>query len=178
MVDLPAAVALAPNPKFWRSLLHRCYDVVDRVNGLLPRAMFVSVVLGLLGHAIPSIRRRAMELLSAKVQHQAQFFALPQDEATLLPLIPTLTAIAAGRSPSPQVGRVFPCFFLFVFFCFFPLTPYGTRRKAQWSSLNSESRIIRDTLWNLASQTPSLCSLRQLQRVHMCSGSRQGVRGM
>ena len=119
MVDLPAAVALAPNPKFWRSLLHRCYDVVDRVNGLLPRAMFVSVVLGLLGHAIPSIRRRAMELLSAKVQHQAQFFALPQDEATLLPLIPALTAIAAGRSPSPQVGRVFPCFFFVCFFLFF-----------------------------------------------------------
>jgi hypothetical protein len=86
-VDLPLKVTSAeqgPNPKFWRTLLHRSYDVIDRyffnlilcfpffdtdwirfifyrVNSLLPRSMFISVVHTLLSHPIPSIRRRAME---------------------------------------------------------------------------------------------------------------------
>ena len=30
VMDQPGAVELAPNPKFWRHLLHRCYDVLDR----------------------------------------------------------------------------------------------------------------------------------------------------
>ena len=30
VMDQPGAVELAPNPKFWRLLLHRCYDVLDR----------------------------------------------------------------------------------------------------------------------------------------------------
>ena len=30
VMDQPAVVELAPNPKFWRALLHRCYDVIDR----------------------------------------------------------------------------------------------------------------------------------------------------
>lgn len=88
----------APNSKFWRSLLHRCYDVIDRVNSLLPRSMFIAVVQSLLLHPIPSIRRRAMELLSAKLQHQSNFFVLSGgDETALLQLIPLLTTIARGQ---------------------------------------------------------------------------------
>ena len=95
---LPTNTEQAPNPKFWRSLLHRCYDIIDRVNSLLPRSMFIAVVQSLLLHPIPSIRRRAMELLSAKLQHQSNFFVLTGgDETALLQLIPLLTAIARGQ---------------------------------------------------------------------------------
>ena len=69
----------------------------NSINSLLPREMFISVVNSLLSHAIPSIRRRAMELLSAKLQHQSNFFSLPQDEDSLLALIAPLTAIAKGH---------------------------------------------------------------------------------
>ena len=129
-VDLPLKVTSAeqgPNPKFWRTLLHRSYDVIDRyffnlilcfpffdtdwirfifyrVNSLLPRSMFISVVHTLLSHPIPSIRRRAMELLSAKLQHQSNFFSLAHDQSILLELIPSLTAIASGQGSSEEAA--------------------------------------------------------------------------
>ena len=58
--------------------------------------MFLSVVHSLLSHEILSIRRRSMELLSAKLQHQSGFFSLSEDEEALLQLIPALTNIARG----------------------------------------------------------------------------------
>ena len=64
--------------------------------------MFISVVHSLLSHSIPSIRRRAMELLSAKLQHQSNFFALAQDEGVLMELIPSLTTIANGQGSNEE----------------------------------------------------------------------------
>ena len=66
--------------------------------------MFISVVHTLLSHPIPSIRRRAMELLSAKLQHQSNFFSLAQDQSILLELIPSLTAIASGQGSSEEAA--------------------------------------------------------------------------
>lgn len=101
MADAPPPVSQQqganPGPRFWRVLLHRCYDVIDRTNSLLPRSMFLSVVHSLLAHTNPSVRRRAMELMSAKLQHQSAFFSLAEDEEALLKLIPDLTAIAQSK---------------------------------------------------------------------------------
>ena len=66
--------------------------------------MFISVVHSLLSHSIPSIRRRAMELLSAKLQHQSNFFLLVEDEAALLDLIPPVTAIAVGQGSNEEAA--------------------------------------------------------------------------
>lgn len=43
-----------------------------------------------------------MELLSAKLQHQSNFFAVTQDQSVLLQLIPSLTAIASGQGSNEE----------------------------------------------------------------------------
>lgn len=45
-----------------------------------------------------------MELLSAKLQHQSNFFALAEDETVLLELIPSLTAIANGQGSNEEAA--------------------------------------------------------------------------
>ena len=80
-----------------------CFRVF-RINSLLPRSMFISVVRKLLEHAIPSIRRRAMELLSAKLQHQSNFFFLTEDESSLVQLIQPLTSIAQGQGLNEEAA--------------------------------------------------------------------------
>ena len=77
---------------------------VDRINSLLPRSMFIAVVHSLLAHPIHSIRRRAMELLSAKLQHQSNFFVLSEDEPRLLSLMPSLTTIALGQGTNEEAA--------------------------------------------------------------------------
>lgn len=44
-----------------------------------------------------------MELLSAKLQHQSNFFSLASDEKVLLDLIPSLTAIACDQGSTEEV---------------------------------------------------------------------------
>jgi len=105
VVDQPLATGeLGLSPKSLRFLLHRCYDVVDRINSLLPRSMFISVVQKLLEHPIPSIRRRAMELLSAKLQQQSNFFVLIEDESSLVQLIQPLTNIAQAQGLNEEAA--------------------------------------------------------------------------
>ena len=43
-----------------------------------------------------------MELLSAKLQHQSNFFSMPHDENSLRPLIPTLISIAGVKAVKPN----------------------------------------------------------------------------
>ena len=45
-----------------------------------------------------------MELLSAKLQHQSNFFSLAHDQSILLELIPSLTAIASGQGSSEEAA--------------------------------------------------------------------------
>ncbi|KAK2820168.1 hypothetical protein Q5P01_023127 [Channa striata] len=62
-----------PTAKFWRVLLNKAYDVLDKVNALLPTDTFIVVMRGLMGNELPSIRRKAMELLNNKLQHRTQW---------------------------------------------------------------------------------------------------------
>ncbi|KAM7381034.1 hypothetical protein PAMA_012054 [Pampus argenteus] len=62
-----------PTAKFWRVLLNKAYDVLDKVNALLPTDTFITVMRGLMGNRLPSVRRKAMELLNNKLQHRTQW---------------------------------------------------------------------------------------------------------
>uniref|UniRef100_A0A4W4G7V6 HEAT repeat-containing protein 1 n=1 Tax=Electrophorus electricus TaxID=8005 RepID=A0A4W4G7V6_ELEEL len=80
-----------PTAKFWRALLTKSYDILDKVNALLPMDTFITVVRGLMGNQLPSVRRKALELLNNRLQHRTQWEE-PQ-VAMLLELIGDLLSI-------------------------------------------------------------------------------------
>ncbi|MBN3289064.1 HEAT1 protein, partial [Polypterus senegalus] len=84
-----------PTAKFWRALLNKSYDVLDKVNSLLPNNAFIPVIKGLMGNQLPSVRRKAMDLLNNKLQHRVQW----QDEQVihLLELSEDLLLIAQRK---------------------------------------------------------------------------------
>ncbi|KAJ3608034.1 hypothetical protein NHX12_025084 [Muraenolepis orangiensis] len=84
-----------PTAKFWRALLNKAYDVLDKVNSLLPTDTFITVMKGLIGNRLPSIRRKAMELLNNKLQQKTKWEE-PQ-VAVLLSLSDDLLSIV-GRA--------------------------------------------------------------------------------
>ncbi|XP_043109963.1 HEAT repeat-containing protein 1 isoform X3 [Puntigrus tetrazona] len=84
-----------PTAKFWRALLSKSYDILDKVNALLPMDSFIMVMRGLMGNQLASVRRKAMELLNNKLQQRTQWV---EDQITvLLELIGVLLKIV-GRS--------------------------------------------------------------------------------
>ncbi|XP_077406288.1 HEAT repeat-containing protein 1 isoform X2 [Vanacampus margaritifer] len=96
-----------PIAKFWRVLLNKSYDVLDKLNALLPTDTFIMVMRGLMGNQLASVRRKAMELLNNKLQHKTQW--AEQQVSVLLELIGDLLAIvgvpqgkAAEAAPSEQ----------------------------------------------------------------------------
>ncbi|XP_042638956.1 HEAT repeat-containing protein 1 [Orycteropus afer afer] len=54
--------------KFWRALLSKAYDMLDKVNALLPTETFIPVIRGLVDNPLPSVRRKALDLLNNKLQ--------------------------------------------------------------------------------------------------------------
>uniref|UniRef100_A0A671P7E6 HEAT repeat-containing protein 1 n=1 Tax=Sinocyclocheilus anshuiensis TaxID=1608454 RepID=A0A671P7E6_9TELE len=80
-----------PTAKFWRALLSKSYDILDKVNALLPMDSFIMVMRGLMGNQLASVRRKAMELLNNKLQQRTQWITV------LLDLIGVLLNIV-GRS--------------------------------------------------------------------------------
>ncbi|XP_035755575.1 HEAT repeat-containing protein 1 [Egretta garzetta] len=80
-----------PTAKFWRVLLNKSYDMLDKVNALLPTETFIPVMRGLMTNQLPSVRRKAMDLLNNKVQQRTKW---PKSQILqLLELVPELTAI-------------------------------------------------------------------------------------
>ncbi|KAM6897556.1 HEAT repeat-containing protein 1 [Xenentodon cancila] len=75
-----------PTSRFWRVLLKQSYDVLDKVNALLPADSFITVMKGLMGNELSSVRRKAMELLNNKLQQRMQW-----DESQVMTLL-ALTA--------------------------------------------------------------------------------------
>lgn len=53
--------------RFWRGILKVCYDVLDRINSLLPLAAFVDVVSHLVKHPETIIRRKALDLFNERI---------------------------------------------------------------------------------------------------------------
>ncbi|KAB5555247.1 hypothetical protein PHYPO_G00031300 [Pangasianodon hypophthalmus] len=89
-----------PTAKFWRALLTKSYDVLDKVNALLPTDTFIMVVRGLMGNQLPSVRRKAMELLNNRLQQRTRWEE--QQVVVLLELIDDLLSIV-GRGCG-QIG--------------------------------------------------------------------------
>ncbi|KAF1803275.1 hypothetical protein V8B55DRAFT_1587041 [Mucor lusitanicus] len=53
--------------KFWRAILKVVYDVLDKVNALLPLDAFVNVISELIQHNDAAIRRKAMNIFNEKI---------------------------------------------------------------------------------------------------------------
>ncbi|KAJ4919181.1 hypothetical protein JOQ06_022167, partial [Pogonophryne albipinna] len=89
-----------PTGKFWRVLLNKAYDLLDKVNSLLPTDTFITVMKGLMGNRLPSVRRKAMELLNNKLQHRTQWDE--QQVTVLLQLIDDLLCIVGKHQEQPE----------------------------------------------------------------------------
>ncbi|XP_068585412.1 HEAT repeat-containing protein 1 [Cebidichthys violaceus] len=85
-----------PTAKFWRVLLNKAYEVLDKVNCLLPTDTFITVMRGLMGNELASVRRKALELLNNKLQHRTQWE--DQQVTVLLQLIGDLLSIVGKSS--------------------------------------------------------------------------------
>ncbi|XP_036611135.1 HEAT repeat-containing protein 1 isoform X1 [Trichosurus vulpecula] len=81
--------------KFWRALLSKAYDMLDKVNSLLPTETFIPVIRGLLTNQLPSVRRKAMDLLNNKLHQYAKW--KKGQVALFLKLVPDLLAIAQHK---------------------------------------------------------------------------------
>ncbi|KFQ56778.1 HEAT repeat-containing protein 1, partial [Nestor notabilis] len=81
-----------PTAKFWRVLLNKSYDMLDKVNALLPTETFIPVIRGLIANQLPSVRRKAMDLLNNKVQQRTKW--QKSQILQLLELVPELIAVA------------------------------------------------------------------------------------
>ncbi|KAK2151444.1 hypothetical protein NP493_2621g00003 [Ridgeia piscesae] len=74
--------------KFWKSMLHKVYDILDKVNYLLPTSVFLEVVSTLMQHSLVGVRRKALELLNRRLQ-QLQPSELSNTEVGLVQLQPS-----------------------------------------------------------------------------------------
>ncbi|XP_005071842.1 HEAT repeat-containing protein 1 [Mesocricetus auratus] len=86
--------------KFWRALLSKSYDMLDKVNALLPTETFVSVVRGLVGNPLPSVRRKALDLLNNKLQQNT--FWKKKTVHGFLKLVPVLLAIVQHKKKEEE----------------------------------------------------------------------------
>ncbi|KAG9461992.1 hypothetical protein GDO78_015181, partial [Eleutherodactylus coqui] len=84
-----------PTVKFWRALLNKTYELLDKVNALLPTETFIHVIRGLMSNHLPSVRRKAMDLLNNKLQHQTSWDE--QQIELLLELVEDLLSVAQGK---------------------------------------------------------------------------------
>ncbi|XP_007435093.1 HEAT repeat-containing protein 1 isoform X1 [Python bivittatus] len=88
--------------KFWKALLNKSYELLDKINSLIPTETFITVLRGLMINQLPSVRRKAMDLLNNKLQQRTQW---KQTEVELLlELVPDLLAVVQhqGREAEEQ----------------------------------------------------------------------------
>lgn len=82
-----------PKGKYWKVLLRHLYDILDSVNSLLPNKAFIESIKRLVNHELLSVRRKALELLNARLQ-QRNFG--DQDHDDLLNLMDSFSGILKG----------------------------------------------------------------------------------
>ncbi|XP_053394592.1 HEAT repeat-containing protein 1-like isoform X2 [Mercenaria mercenaria] len=93
-----------PTAKYWRALLHKTHDMLDKFVSLLPDGLFLTVIGGLLSHDLATIQRKAMDLLNTKLQQQKE---MKESEAeAMLPLVDQLrelvTQLALGGTVTEE----------------------------------------------------------------------------
>lgn len=91
--------------KYWKVKLNQCYDILDKVNALLPRGMFLLVIQSLLQNELLTVRRKALELLNAKLQYRMEFVSTCKPEellALLLPVKNIIKCISSGEQSTQE----------------------------------------------------------------------------
>lgn len=83
-----------PTSKYWRVMLAQAYDILDKVNALLPSNLFLNIVTGLMANELPSLRRKAMELLNSRLSSsQREMFISSCDSKDILALLKPLVNV-------------------------------------------------------------------------------------
>lgn len=91
-----------PQAKYWKVMLHHCYEVLDNTNNLLSVEMFLTVIRGLMLHNLSTVRRKAMEILNNKLSHNPGFFNECDKEilfSILKPIMTIVTEIGENELP-------------------------------------------------------------------------------
>ncbi|XP_048255630.1 HEAT repeat-containing protein 1-like [Haliotis rufescens] len=81
-----------PTSRFWKAYLHKAYDMIDKIACLLRDHVFVEVISGLLKHGLPTVQRKAMELLNSRLQ-QVKDVVDKEQEKIMMGLVDELSAI-------------------------------------------------------------------------------------
>ncbi|CAO3587277.1 unnamed protein product [Absidia cylindrospora] len=82
--------------KFWRAILKVVYDVLNKLNALLPLPSFIEVVTHLVKHPQVPIRRKAMAIFNDKM---TSFRYVPEDvELALVGMVQTFTTAIQDES--------------------------------------------------------------------------------
>lgn len=64
----------AARADYWKTMLHNCFDILENIISLLSTNVLLIVVYSLLLHKLSSVRRRVIELLINKLQHNPEIF--------------------------------------------------------------------------------------------------------
>lgn len=91
-----------PTAKYWRVLLNKSYELLDKVTALLPSDSFIAVTQGLMGNEVSNVRRKSLELLNNKLQQTTNW--QPPQVSSLLKLLPLLISVVTS-SDEPAVNR-------------------------------------------------------------------------
>ncbi|XP_032071186.1 HEAT repeat-containing protein 1 [Thamnophis elegans] len=86
--------------KFWKVLLNKSYELLDKINSLIPTETFIPVLRGLMINQLPSVRRKAMDLLNNKLQQNTQWKQTQVE--LLLELVPDLLAVVQHPEAEEQ----------------------------------------------------------------------------
>ncbi|XP_046399312.1 HEAT repeat-containing protein 1 [Ischnura elegans] len=65
--ELEVAGGSTSSGRYWKAMQQKCHQVLEKVNNLLPGPLFLDVVRGLLGYQLPSVRRKAADILSNRL---------------------------------------------------------------------------------------------------------------
>jgi hypothetical protein len=83
--------------KFWRAVLKVVYDVLDKVNSLLPLNAFIQVISELINHDDYAIRRKAMNIFNEKMESFEG--AVPEgEEEALVDMVKKFTSVLEKES--------------------------------------------------------------------------------
>ncbi|RCI06452.1 HEAT repeat-containing protein 1 [Rhizopus stolonifer] len=83
--------------KFWRAIIKVVYDVLDKVNALLPLDAFIHVISELIQHNDLSVRRKAMNIFNEKVM-SFEGHAPEGSEDSLINMVKNLTNVIQKES--------------------------------------------------------------------------------
>lgn len=93
-----------PTARFWRSLQHKAHEMLDKLVSLLPNTMFIDVIGRLLSNDLPTIQRKAMDLLNIKL-HQQQKELEHSEVTALLPIVKQLREYVCAISESSHISE-------------------------------------------------------------------------